>query len=943
MSELLERDGELSAIGTALDAAGAGTGGTLIVEGAAGIGKTRLLAAAAERARAAGFRVLGARGGEFESAFPFGVVRQLFEAPLVALETAERERVLAGAAGRAGALLFQDDGAARSDGDEAFAVVHGLYWLAANLTADRPLVLIVDDAHWADAPSLRWLAYLARRVDELPVLVLLAQRPAEPGAQMALLGALAAEPHSATIRPALLGEAATGELLEGVLGSAPDAGFRAACHEATGGNPFLLGELAMELAADGIDPTADAARRVADLRPEAVSRAVLLRVGRLPSNAFAVARAVAVLGERTELRRVAALEELEEDAASVAADALAAASILAPGRPLSFAHPIIRTAIYAELQPSARAHAHARAARVLHAEGARVDEVASHLLATEPDGDPWVLEQLLTAARRALAEGANEGAIPYLRRALGQELERGGRARLLLELGTVEARLSSPSVVTVLEEAVELADDPQTRGVAAFELGRALVMSLRFKDGMAVFEQGIEATREADPDLARRLRAELIGVSRLDDSLRDHVRRHLPVLRAQLDEAGDARGLVLANLAWEGTILNEPADDMAALAAEALDGGGLLASEGSDSPMFMLAMGVLLYANRYDYYDRKVEDAIESARRRGSTLGFAYANCLRAYWCMRTGALEEAKESSTAALDAMTDVGWQVVLLIASFYLADALYQSGDLDGAEAVLRERGFQDGIPAFTPFNVFWNVRGKVRIERGDVRGGLSDLLECGRRQDTATVITPAIIPWRSDAALAHAKLGERAEAIRLADEEVALARDFGAASSLGIALRAAGTVRSGREGLPFLEEAVAVLDGSGARLELARAQAELGAAHRRRGRRSEAIELLRTALDGASRCGARPLEETVRDELRAAGVRPRRTALSGIESLTPSERRVAELVAQGLGNAEIAQALFVTRRTVEYHLTNAFRKLGVASREELAGQVRGVVVA
>jgi DNA-binding CsgD family transcriptional regulator len=939
---LLERDAELAAIADALDAARTGRGGVLFVEGEAGIGKTRLLVEAVARGREGGSRVLSARGGEFERAFPFGVVRQLFEGALASLPEEERAQALAGAAAHAGELLGQPrDGDDAASGDEQFAIQHGLYWLAANLAAQQPLVLVVDDAHWCDTPSLRWLAYLSRRIDELPAIVVLAARPAEPDADQALLDAIAAEPHARTVRPPSLGEDAVGELLTAALGRAPEPAFRAACQESTGGNPFLLGELARELAAAGVEPTAAAAGRVLDLGPQAVSHAVLLRLGRLPAPALEVARAVAVLGEPAELRQVAALEGLDERAAGEAADALAAANILARGRPIDFVHPVVRTAIHAELPPSARADGHARAARLLHDEGARVETVASHLLQTEPDGDPWVLEQLLDAARRSVAQGATEAAGPYLRRALKQDLSRGERARLLLELGAVEARLSRPAVVDVLREALELADDAHTRGLAAFELGRALVLTLRLEEGAEVLERGIESTQDAEPELARKLRAELIGVCRLDDALRPIVRRHLPVMREELDggaDIGDVRSLVLANLAWEGVNDNQPVGPLADMAAEALEDGTLLASEGSDSPNFLLALGVLLYADRYDLFERHVAEAIENSRQRGSALGFAFASCLSAYVNVRKGALSDASDDAATALEAMTDVGWKVVLLLAAYYLADSRLEMGEVDAAEAALADHGFSQGIPGYTPFNVLWQMRGRVRAAKGELREGLEDLLECGRRQEAAGVLSPAIIPWRSDAAQVHAQVGELDEARRLAGEEVELARAFGAPRTLSIALRVAGSVAAEPdEGIALLREAVSVLDGVGAELERARAEAELGSALRAAGDKEAAVDLLRAALDRAGRCGAAPLEQRVRDELRSAGVRPRRTARSGVDALTPSERRVAELVAQGLGNSEIAQALFVTRRTVEYHLTHAFRKVGVSSREELADAV------
>ena len=195
------------------------------------------------------------------------------------------------------------------------------------------------------------------------------------------------------------------------------------------------------------------------------------------------------------------------------------------------------------------------------------------------------------------------------------------------------------------------------------------------------------------------------------------------------------------------------------------------------------------------------------------------------------------------------------------------------------------------------------------------------------------SPTTAPWRSDVALAHLALGAPAEARALAAEEVALAQAHHGPRTLGIALRAAGLTEGGRRGIELLREAVRVLEGSAGRLEHARAMTDLGAALRRAGRRAESREILRPALDLAHRCGAPALTERARAELVAAGGRPRRLVLSGLDSLTPSERRVAQLAAVGLSNRDIAQNLFITARTVEGHLTHAYQKLAITSREQL----------
>jgi DNA-binding CsgD family transcriptional regulator len=213
-------------------------------------------------------------------------------------------------------------------------------------------------------------------------------------------------------------------------------------------------------------------------------------------------------------------------------------------------------------------------------------------------------------------------------------------------------------------------------------------------------------------------------------------------------------------------------------------------------------------------------------------------------------------------------------------------------------------------------------------------MAELLDAGRHYEAIGIRNPAFIAWRSPAALALHRLGERDEASRLAAEELELARAWGAPRALGAALRTAGLIEGGKQGLAQLGEAVEVLSDSPAKLEHAKARTELGAALRREGHRVQAREQLRRAVELAGICGAGPLAARAETELLATGARPRRIALSGVESLTPSERRVAEIAAQGQSNREIAQGLFITQRTVEVHLTSVYRKLEISSRSQLA---------
>jgi DNA-binding CsgD family transcriptional regulator len=269
-----------------------------------------------------------------------------------------------------------------------------------------------------------------------------------------------------------------------------------------------------------------------------------------------------------------------------------------------------------------------------------------------------------------------------------------------------------------------------------------------------------------------------------------------------------------------------------------------------------------------------------------------------------------------------------LAVLGAAAALGQALVERGAFDAAEAALADAGPPGQA---YPGTLLLNARARLWLARGDARRALADALVVGRRQVVLGEPNPAVVDWRSLAALAHAALGERDAAVALAREELALARRFGAARAIGIALRTLGLVG---DDLGSLEQATTVLADSPARLEHARALTELGVALRHRRRIVEAREPLRVALDLANRCGATPLAERARTELVIAGARPRRAQLSGVAALTTNERRVAAMAAGGRSNREIAQALYVSRKTVEKHLTAAYRKLGTSAREELA---------
>ena len=912
---------------------GIADGGRLLaIEGPPGIGKTALLAEARALAQEAGLQVLGARGSELERSFSYGVVRQLFEPLVASLPADERADLLDGAATLAAPLFDPAQVAVEPTGDSSLATLHGLYWLTANLAASRPLLLALDDLHWCDLPSLRWLAYLLPRMEGLGLLVVVGLRPAEPGEDPGLIGQIVSDPLATIIRPAPLSTEAVARLLRESLSPEADDAFSAACQEATGGNPLLLRELVHAIADEGLAPTEANVPRLRELAARAGSRAVSLRLSRLPPEATTLARAVAILGDDADPRQAAALAGLDERTASEAAAALARVDVLRPQPPLGFVHPLIRAAVYETLTPLERDSGHARAARLLADAGAEPERVAAHLLRAPAAADAPVVGALRGAARRATSRGASESAVAYLRRALAEPPPAAERAELLLELGSAEALVDGDAAVEHLREAHALMDDPIRRAETAYLLGNLLFL-LRGKEADAVYAQALDELDGGDAELEHLLEGGLIVSTIFVPSLHRAALERLARIRSRPADATLGEKTLLGLLAYHDARAGTPAAVTVPLARRAL-AEEMLVRENVDSAAFILPCAVLAMAD-LDEVLAVYEGALAEAHRGGSSFAFAITKVFRAQTFVFRGDLAEAEAEGREALVAGEAWGTSARFLgHSAAFLAEALMEQGKLDDAAATLARAGIGPSLPDDARLLFFPDVRGRLRLLNGDLAGGLAELLDTGRRFEAVESRNPAFMAWRSHAALALLQLGEQDEALRLAGEELELARTWGAPRALGAALRAAGLVEGGEHGLVLLEEAVQVLNNSPAKLEQAKARTELGAALRRANRRSEAREQLRHALELATICGAAPLAARAERELLATGARPRRIALSGVESLTPSERRVAEMAAEGPTNREIAQALFVTQRTVEVHLTSIYRKLAISSRSQLA---------
>ena len=922
---LHERDSELAWLSEQIDGALAGGGAATAIEGEAGIGKSALLEVAARRAQDAGLRVLRARGAELERDFPYGVARQLFEPVLLAASPPERERLTAGPAGLAGEALTLSEPAGPVAGDRGPAVAHGLYWLAANLAAEQPVMLALDDAHWADAASLRSIAYLARRVEGMPLLMVWTLRPPEGAPDEAR----PPEPDT-VLQPAPLSEAAAGAVVGEQLGEQRSGAFVRACHTATGGNPFLLHEL---LRAVGEQEGAGQ-EQLPSVAPATIRRATAARLRRLGLDEERLATSVAVLGGRARHRHAAALAGLAPDAATDAADRLAGAEILRDGRPLDFVHPIVLAAVREALAPGRRAQLHRSAAEILAADDAEPEVIATHLLATEPGGDAWTVERLRAAAGLALARGVPELASAYLERALAESPLAPTRSAVLQEAGVAAFLAGRPGpAVERLRSAFDTAPDLAAQAAAAPLLGVALTAVNRSEEAVAVLGRVIPQVARRDPETAMRMDADLIGCAQIELATAGAARERLALYDPRLPGETAGERLILSGFAMQTMLAGDSADRAAELAERALGGGRLLVEQRPDAHAFYQATITLTSADRLEQAGEMLELAIADARARGSALGFAIASACRSHVLLRQGQVTRAEAEGVAAFEAIDPDGWPGPLPMLVAYLLDALLERGTPAAREALLATGGLHGSPPPVTLANPLLHSRGHHRLSIGDPAGALADFRDLRRRDAQWGMDNPGPWPTLGSTALALTALGQREQALALAHEELERARRWGAPGALAFALRAAGVAEGGDEGIDRFRAAVAVTEASPARYEQARSLLALGAALRRAGHRRDARQPLREALDLAHRGGAAALARTAREELVAAGARPRRPALTGRDALTARERRVAEIAAEGLSNREIAQALFVTVRTVEMHLTSAYQKLGISSRGEL----------
>ncbi|NBM17447.1 AAA family ATPase [Streptomyces sp. GC420] len=906
-------------------------GAVLAVAGSAGLGKTSLLAETRRRAAARGCTVLFARGGDQEQRVAFHVARQLLQPRLAGCSETELRSWLGGwyaIVGPALGLCAAEQGAP----PDPQGLRDGLDWVLTQLVVRRaPVVLVLDDAHWADAESLSWLTAFAPRAEELPLLIVVAYRPDElpEGAD-----AFRELPGRAGHRPLglePLSAGAIGRLVRESVGPHADESFCRECWAVTAGNPFEAVELTEKVRDRGLRPDGTSTHLLRDLASAVKGSGLIARIQRLGPSTVRLAWACAVLGTETSPALAASVAGLGTEEAADCAGRLRDARILKGVDTLEFVHPLIATAVYRAIPDALRVALHGQAAWAVVDAGLGPSAAARHLLETHPEGDPWVVRQLRAAASENLLAGAPDAARRHLGRALSEPPPFEDRAAVLYELGRASLLTEPATTVNHLRAALaEPVLDRELRNNIVYRLSQVLAHSDRLAEASATLAREIRSATDARTRLRMQSEQFMWDAFRADEPDSPARSRRLARLADRLTGRDLTERYIIGLRAWDATLRGEGAAIALHHAERALAGDDTLSWADDNRGFEVPALVALtfLYADRPGRAEQLFAAGIAEFERQGWRGGHLSFGCtLLGYIRHRRGRLAEAEELARAGLRLAGRVGpgtpamWYAVAV-----LVEVLLARGRPDEAAELAERHDFREPFPAAVVFPDAQTVYAELLLATGRPVEAARQLTAAGRRLEPRGIRNPAWCPWQLGLALAQSHTSpERARAT--AEEAVRRARGFGTPSAVGQALRVAAEVAPGPEREKLLDEAVRHLECSPAGYELALAQVALGRELMGTGRTAEAAGHLYRGLAAAVECGADGLAEEARDRLTAAGLRPRELrATSETGTLTVQEHAAAVLAAGGASTAGIAERLGADKSAVTALLSAVYRKLG-----------------
>lgn len=930
-TELAGRDWERSLLVERARGASLGAGQAVLLRGPAGIGKTKLLSVALDELTPLARTVLTVKCPESGST-AYETVRGLFEPLRLTEDGAESSPLLSGSARLALPALLPN----RTDETgptDTYAVMHGLHWLTAGLSTDGLVVLAIDDVQWCDEASLRWLGFLLRRAEDLPLMVLMTQRTGHEQSRPEVLDEISDTLSCLIVDLPPLTTEAVGEMLHWAFDRELDSAFSAKCAEITGGNPFLVRRVVSRLRGDEIPPGAEQAALLDELGWNVVARSLL---DRLPRDAYAVATAIAVLGGET-IEMIAALAGTQPGPAGAAVEVLRANDLLL-GDGLDYAHDLIRSAVLDTTSANERVALRERAARLLNDSGRPAEEVAVQLMLLPGDPAPWMVGVLLTAAESAKHRGAPAAAAHYLSQALKHDPD---DVTLLAALARVLGQSEPAKALEYLEHALGLVRDPRTRAPLVVQYA---LTSLEVQNSLRAFElvdevlDSIEAEGGAEATPADRALRTLVEfaylISGLDEkSTVDRVgRRFRDYVPPQGDTAEERQ--LLGMLSSLGTFQGRPATEVAAQAEKVLRIGDV-----APGGWAVLSASLSLYlADEIDPALVALTALIEHAQRTGEAWTHTLGASTRAQVYRWAGNVGEALSDAQLSFDVVLQESWAPNVVMPQTALASALIRRGEPARAQEVL-DLITRPRLDRFT-LEYHWYVmaRARSRAALGDLEGALTHFYRCADSLAEGGIGNPVLAPWWFDAADVLAELGRPHEGLDLIERVEESVHRWGTTRALGMFRMARGVLTAGDAGIDLLTDAVHTLADSPGRLEQARAEYLLGRRLYRRGDAEGARERLRQSIDLAVLCRDQLQLNQSLPALSEAGGRLRRSTASPADTLSGSERRVAEQAIAGATNREIAESLFLTQRTVEFHLTSVYRKLGIRGRQELARVLR-----